>query len=63
MTCLYVVDTKGALKLLFVHKVHTAPGPDGLSARALKECSSEIDPILAHIYNESLAQGNVPDGW
>ena len=29
----------------------------------LKECSSEIAPILAYIYNESLAQGNVPDDW
>ena len=29
----------------------------------LKECSSEIAPILALIYNESLAQGTVPDDW
>ena len=29
----------------------------------LKECSSEIAPILAYIYNKSLAQGNVPDDW
>ena len=41
-------------------KVHKAPGPDGLSARVLKECSSEIAPILAYIYNVLLAQGNVP---
>ena len=27
----------------------------------LKECSSEISPMLALIYNESLAQGTVPD--
>ena len=27
----------------------------------LKECSSEIAPILTLIYNESLAQGTVPD--
>ena len=27
----------------------------------LKECSSEIAPILALIYNETLAQGTVPD--
>ena len=38
-----------------------ASGPDGLSARVLKECSSEIAPILALIYNETLAQGTVPD--
>ena len=37
--------------------------PDGLSARVLKECSSEIAPILALIYNETLAQGTVPDDW
>ena len=29
----------------------------------LKECSSETSPMLALIYNESLAQGNVPDDW
>ena len=34
---------------------------DGLSARVLKDCSSEIAPILALIYNESLAKGIVPD--
>ena len=34
-----------------------------MSARVLKECSSEIAPILACIYNESLAQGAVPDDW
>ena len=37
--------------------------PDGLSARVLKECSSEIAPILALIYNETIAQGTVPDDW
>ena len=29
----------------------------------LKECSSEITSILALIYNETLAQGTVPDDW
>ena len=33
------------------------------SARVLRECSTEIAPILALIYNESLAQGTVPDDW
>ena len=57
------VDPKGVLKLLNRLKVHKAPGPNGLTARVLKECSSEIFPILAYIYKESLAQGNVPDDW
>ena len=53
----------GVLKLLNNLKIHKASGPDSLSARVLKECSSEIAPILALIYNESLAQGTVPDDW
>ena len=56
-------DPNGVLKLLNNLKIHKASGPDGLSARVLKECSSEIAPILALIYNESLAQGTVPDDW
>ena len=44
------VDPKGALKLLNLN-IHKASGPDSLSARVLKECSSEISPMLALIYN------------
>ena len=36
---------------------------DSMPARVLKECSTQISPILALIYNESLAQGNVTDDW
>ena len=57
------VDPNGVLKLLNNLKIHKAPGPDGLSARMLKECSSEIASILALIYNETLAQCTVPDNW
>ena len=57
------VDPNGVLKLLNNLKMHKASGPEGLSARVLKECSSEIAPILALIYNETLAQGTVPDDW
>ena len=57
------VDPKCVAKLLDGLNVHKASGPDGLNARVHKECSNEISPILALIYNESLARGNVPDGW
>ena len=57
------VDPKGVAKLLDGLNVHKAPGPDGLNARVLKECSNEISPILALIFNESLARGDVPDEW
>ena len=56
------VDPKGVLKLNNLN-IHKASGPDGLSARVLKECSSEISPMLALIYNESLAQDTVQDNW
>ena len=55
------VDPKGVLKLLNGMNIHKAPGSDDLSARVFKECSSEIAPILTLIYNDSLAQGTVPD--
>ena len=55
------VDPKGVFKLLNGLNINMASGPNGMSARVLKECSSQIAPILAIIYNESLAQGTVPD--
>ena len=57
------VDPKVVTKLLDVLNVHKAPGPDGLNARVLKECSNEISPMLALIFNESLAWADVPDEW
>ena len=57
------VDPKVAAKLLDMLDVHKAPGPDGLNAKVLKECSSKISPILALILNESLAWADVPDEW
>ena len=57
------VDPVGVAKLLTKLNIHKASGPDGLSGRVLKKCSSEIAPVLAYIFNESLAQGAVPDDW
>ena len=59
------VGAKGVTKLLEGLKVHKAPGRNGLNARVLKECSNEISPILALIFNESLARGDLPlpDEW
>ena len=44
------VDPKGVLKLLNGLKVHKAPAPDGLSARVLKECSSEMRRLHRELY-------------
>ena len=46
------VDPKGVLKLLNNLNIHKASGPDGVSARVLKGCSSKISPMLALIYNQ-----------
>ena len=55
------VKSQLVLKLLNNLNIHKASRPGGLSARLIKECSSEIS--LALIYNESLDQGTVPDHW
>ena len=57
------VDPGGVVGLLSGLGVRGAPGPDGLSARVSKECSSEIAPVLTCIFGGSLARGAVPDGW
>ena len=50
-----IVDRKRVAKLLDGLIVHKTSGLDGLIARVLKECSNEISPILAPIFNGSLA--------
>ena len=57
------LDPKGVAKLLDGLNVHKPPGQDGLNAKVLNECSNEISPILALIFNESLPLGYVPDEW
>ena len=54
------VDSNEVAKLLDKLNVHKSSGPDVLNARVLKECSNEVSPILALIYNESLARGVSP---
>ena len=40
-----------------------ACGPDGISARLLKECSQQIAPSLCGIFNQSLSSGQIPTEW
>ena len=58
------VDPNGVIKQFDRLNIHYASEPDGLNARVLKACRTEIGPVLAYIYNASLAQeGSVPDDW
>ena len=41
----------------------TSGGPDGISARIIREFSVELATPLTHINNSSLQQGKVPNEW
>ena len=44
-------------------KPHKAGGSDQPRPRVLKELSCQISPVLTHIFNASLEQGNLPKIW
>ena len=58
-----LVTQEGVRKLLGNLKINKAPGPDGLPARVLQECSASLAPILTHIFNKSLSSGMLPKDW
>lgn len=57
------ISVNGVAKQLSKLNPGKASGPDGLTARILKELHAEIAPILADIYNTSLSEGVVPSDW
>ena len=57
------IRTTGVLKLLNNLNVNKATGPDGISARILKETAEEIAPILSSLFQQSLDTGVLPDDW
>ena len=50
-------------KVILGLKAGSAPGPDGISPLFLKKTVDIISIPLAHIFNQSLATGEVPQGW
>ena len=57
------IAREGVLKLLTNLKPNKASGPDGISARVLKEAASELAGPLCNIFNMSLQYCSVPDDW
>ena len=57
------ITEEGVRRLLAGLDPRKASGPDGISARVLKELSSEIAPILTTIYQTSITTGEVPADW
>ena len=41
----------------------SAPGPDGVTARFLKEHAEALAPALVILFNKSMEEGVVPDDW
>ncbi len=41
----------------------SAPGPDGISPKVLKELEEVVDTPLAIIFKKSLSEGTVPLDW
>ena len=54
------VSTEDMNNLLSSLTIDKATGPDGISARLLKECSDEITPSLTALFNMLLSLGKVP---
>ena len=57
------LTTSGIDALLSNLKIHKATGPDGISARVLKEMHSSIAPILKVIFDCCLNTGVVTNDW
>ncbi len=57
------VSIEEVLSLLSALSIGKATGPDGISARLLKECADVIAPSLTELFNKSLASGKVPTEW
>ncbi|MGL5405735.1 MAG: hypothetical protein ACRDAX_02950, partial [Propionibacteriaceae bacterium] len=44
-------------------KSNAGPGPDGVQGAVLKSCAAALAPSLSRLFNCSLQQGVLPQGW
>ena len=57
------IHVNGVENLLKNINPHKAKGPDEIHGRVLKECRTNIAPILAIIFEKSLTSGSIPSDW
>ena len=57
------VSVEEVCRLLNNLSTSKATGPDGISARLLKECSDVLAPSLTALFNKSITLGKVPADW
>ena len=58
-----VVSKEGDTKLLKGLNPSKALGPDELHPRVLKELASELGPVFAHLFQQSIDSGEIPKEW
>ena len=55
-----VVTKEGVTKLLKCLNPSKALGPDELHPRVLKKLAMELDPVFAHLFQQSIDTGEIP---
>ena len=58
-----VVTKEGVTKLLKDLNPSKALGPDELHPRVLKELAMELGPVFAHLFQQSIDTGEIPNEW
>ena len=58
-----VVSKDRVIKLLKGLNPSKALGPDELHPRVLKELATELGPVFAHLFQQSIATGKIPKEW
>ena len=58
-----VVTKEGVTKLLKGLNPSNALGPDKLHPRVFKELATELGPIFAHLFQQSIDKGEIPKKW
>ena len=58
-----VVTKEGVTKLLKGLNPLKALGPDELHPRVLKELATELGPVFAHLFQQSIDKGEIPKEW
>ena len=59
----FAVSKDGVIKLLKGLNPSKALGPDELHPRFLKELATELEPVFAHLFQQSIDTGEIPKEW
>ena len=58
------VSKDGVIKLLKgLNPSKASLGPDELHPRVLKELATELGPVFAHLFQQSIDTGEIPKEW